>query len=58
MRPRDSGKGGLGLDHNHLTGQWRGALCARCNSGLGDFMECPKILRRALVYLKLWEGKP
>src|ERR1035437_4736318 len=40
----------MGLDHNHTTGQWRGALCARCNSGLGDFMENPNFLNNAIAY--------
>jgi hypothetical protein len=46
------------LDHNHSTGQWRGALCQRCNSGLGDFMEDPKLLISAIDYLLKWQVKP
>ena len=55
--PGKLGKGGFGLDHNHTTGQWRGALCARCNSGVGDFRENPKTLMQAILYLKEWGSK-
>ena len=50
-------KGGLGLDHNHKTGQWRGALCSRCNSGVGDFMDDPLLLIEAVKYLNTWGNK-
>lgn len=47
----------LCLDHNHTTEQWRGALCARCNSGLGDFLENKEILLSAISYIDKWEGE-
>jgi len=34
----------LFLDHNHLTGKFRGWLCGRCNSCLGWFEARPKII--------------
>ena len=49
-RPLRMGKP-LGVDHNHLTGEVRGLLCDRCNSGLGFFEDNPVRLRRALRYL-------
>jgi len=42
----------LGVDHNHLTGQVRGLLCHKCNSGLGSFEENLTILKNAMKYLK------
>jgi hypothetical protein len=44
------------LDHNHQTGQRRGALCAHCNHGLG-YIEQTNFLAKALDYLKKWKGK-
>jgi Recombination endonuclease VII len=42
------------LDHNHLTGQWRGALCSVCNTSLGGFREDTGTLRKAIWYLQQW----
>lgn len=39
------------LDHNHKTGEFRGLVCANCNSGLGMFNDNPVILRFAHSYL-------
>lgn len=39
------------LDHDHLTGEFRGWLCTNCNTGLGLFRDSPLNLRRALAYL-------
>jgi hypothetical protein len=41
----------LGVDHNHKTGQVRGALCVTCNTGLGMFRDNPDLLHRAIFYL-------
>ena len=42
----------LGVDHNHLTGRFRGLLCTRCNTLLGMAGEDPHILQRAIQYLE------
>jgi hypothetical protein len=44
----------LAIDHDHASGWVRGALCNRCNLGLGHFRDNPKLLRYAALYL---EGK-
>jgi ribosomal protein L19E len=40
------------VDHNHKTGQIRGLLCARCNTGLARFMDNIQVLRKAVKYMK------
>jgi hypothetical protein len=42
---------GLHIDHDHTTMEFRGLLCLRCNTGLGQFLEDPEILRAAATYL-------
>lgn len=42
------------VDHDHNSGRIRGALCQRCNMGLGHFRDNPELLRLAALYL---EGK-
>lgn len=44
----------LAADHNHETSEWRGLLCARCNTALGLFGDDPEILEAAINYLRLW----
>lgn len=41
----------LCLDHNHLTGAFRGWLCGNCNRALGLLGEDPRTLRKAAEYL-------
>ena len=50
----DEGRGRefLHIDHCHDTGRVRGLLCFFCNSGLGKFRDDPKLLLRAIDYLK------
>ncbi len=40
------------IDHDHLTGQFRGILCGTCNRGLGIFYDNPTILASAIEYLE------
>ena len=39
------------VDHDHKTGRIRGALCQRCNMGLGHFRDNPLLLQQAALYL-------
>jgi hypothetical protein len=40
------------IDHNHVTGEFRGVLCKQCNRALGMFRDSPTILRNAIDYLE------
>ncbi len=39
------------IDHCHETGNVRGVLCTKCNSGLGQFKDNTEILLNAIKYL-------
>lgn len=39
------------IDHDHVTGQVRGLLCGRCNSGIGMLQDDPKIIAAAAQYV-------
>jgi hypothetical protein len=41
----------VAIDHNHQTGTIRGALCNRCNVGLGYFKDDVELLQKAIDYL-------
>lgn len=42
----------LFIDHCHVTGKVRELLCDKCNSGLGSFLDNPRLTDRATSYLK------
>lgn len=39
------------IDHDHITGAYRGLLCPRCNTSLGYANEDPTLLASWIVYL-------
>lgn len=41
----------LHIDHDHETGEIRGALCLNCNLGIGHFSDDIGLLSRAVEYL-------
>lgn len=49
---RPPGKRGLGVDHDHATGQVRGMLCGPCNMALGGFRDNPEFCEHAADYLR------
>ena len=40
----------LDLDHNHMTGEFKGWLCTSCNRAIGLLQESPEIIKKALEY--------
>ena len=42
----------LAVDHDHETGEVRGLLCRKCNSGIGYFKDDMELINKALDYLK------
>ena len=42
----------LCLDHDHVSEEKRGFLCAPCNKGIGMLQDGPEILEKAVEYLR------
>lgn len=42
----------LVLDHDHITGSFRGWICRNCNQGIGKLGDDVKGLQRAVQYLQ------
>jgi hypothetical protein len=42
----------LHMDHDHVTGKFRGWLCGRCNGGIGFLNEDVDLLKKAIEYLE------
>lgn len=49
--------GRMCVDHCHVTGVVRGALCTRCNAGLGQFLDNVEHLASAITYLNRFNSK-
>jgi hypothetical protein len=47
----------LHVDHDHITGQIRGLLCAFCNQSIGRFKDDVQLLKNAIVYLEKHKGE-
>jgi hypothetical protein len=40
------------LDHDHVTGAFRGFICDSCNTGMGKFRDNPDLMQGAIDYLR------
>lgn len=49
------GERALSLDHCHETGQFRGWLCHKCNTGIGMLGDSLTTVSKAVEYLKRME---
>lgn len=45
----------LAVDHSHITRRVRGLLCSNCNKAIGLLKDDPKIVQKALNYLRKYE---
>jgi len=42
----------LSVDHNHKSGNIRGLLCVKCNTGIGALRDDVDVLKKAILYLE------
>jgi Autographiviridae endonuclease VII len=45
------GRGRWHIDHDHVTGEFRGLLCNNCNRGIGFFGDDPEVIEAAARYI-------
>lgn len=50
-------KGGMHLDHDHITGKFRGWLCNKCNRGFGHFGDTLEGMQQGVRYLERAQEK-
>ena len=44
------------IDHDHVTGMFRGLICSNCNLVLGNAFDSPQILAESITYLLSHKG--
>lgn len=52
---KNKSKRELSIDHSHKTGKPRGLLCGKCNLGIGLLLDSPRLLEKAIKYLRKYK---